>query len=148
MGDINTLYEGVIYATGAIKFLALNDHLHDDLMQADCTSCFADLLTNIKSQVGPLRTTHLFHPASFLIFSSSFSRLYPQRWIYVWNLQASSRSLLNVSAWVSRSAALPALNLFLSSFRTCRGCYDPVLLSKYCEFVYYHDQLIDNHCDF
>ena len=49
--DISTLREGIIYAIGSVKFLALNSLLHDDLLNANCASCFAKLLKDVKALV-------------------------------------------------------------------------------------------------
>ena len=49
--DINLLFDGMIYATGSIKFLAANTNLHEELLEANCVECFVDLLRRIREMV-------------------------------------------------------------------------------------------------
>ena len=49
--DINLLCEGLIYASGSLKFLAANSILHEELLEADCVQCFVYLLNKIKQLV-------------------------------------------------------------------------------------------------
>ncbi|XP_065056881.1 armadillo repeat-containing protein 2-like [Rhopilema esculentum] len=69
--DINLLCDGIIYASGSLKFLAANSILHEELLEADCVQCFVDLLNKIKqltsTESQALHLSHILVQASAAI---------------------------------------------------------------------------------